>query len=332
VTTIRDVALEAGVSVATVSRALNNNAKVDAGLAQRVRAAAAKLNYQPNAIARNLRQQRTSVWALIISDIGNPFFTAVARGVEDVAQENGYSVLLCNADETPEKEDQYLRVAEQEQAAGVILSPHSGRTNIDRFASSAIPLVAIDRRVAGAVDTVLVNSREGARSATEHLISQGWKRPGCLTGPAEAITAVEREKGYRDAMRDGSLSDQAIVARDAFTVEGGKRAAAELLDREDPPDALFIANSSLALGALAVLRERGIKVGTDIGLIAFDDAPWAPFLDPPISVVAQPAYEIGREAARLLRERISKAAPSAAREIVLSTELVLRRSSLKPKA
>lgn len=330
VATIRDVAEEARVSVATVSRVLNNQLNVDPGLAERVRVAAMRLNYRPNAIARNLRTQRTSVWALIISDIGNPFFTAVARGVEDVAQENGYSVLLCNADETPEKEEQYLRVAEQDQAAGVIISPHSGRTNIGRFLSSAIPLVAIDRRVVGAADTVVVNSREGARAATKHLIQEGWLRPACITGPEDAVTAVERADGYLDAMRDDSLGDRAMVARDAFTVDGGRRAAAELLDRPGRPDALFIANSLLALGALAELRERGIRVGIDIGLIAFDDAAWAPFIDPPISVVTQPAYEIGAQAARLLCERISGLAPMGAREIVLSTELILRRSSRKP--
>ncbi len=324
---ISDVAIEAGVSVATVSRALNKHPTVDPEMARRVIEAAERLSYRPNAIARNLRQRRTSVWALIISDIGNPFFTAVARGVEDVAQENGFSVLLCNADENPAKEEQYLRVAEEEQAAGVVLSPHSASTNIERLAVSNIPLVAIDRRVDGAQDTVLVNSREGARLATHHLFDEGWLRPACITGPADAITAVEREDGYRQAMAERGMSEFAVVVHDDYKVEGGQRATASLMDLAPRADGLFIANSSLALGAMAELRSRDIHIGKELGLIAFDDAPWAPFIDPPMSVVAQPAYSIGAEAARLLHQRILGTAVEGPREIILDTQLVPRRSS-----
>ena len=327
VTTISDVARAAGVSTATVSRALNRHATVDPALAARVLEAAETLGYRPNALARSLRQKKTSVWALIISDIGNPFFTAIARGVEDVAQQNGFSVILCNADEDAGKESQYLGVAQQEQVAGVILSPHSSTTDTSSLVGASIPLVAIDRKLDQPVDTVLVNSREGARAATSHLLDEGWTRPACITGPLDADTAVQRQQGYDDALAARGLSAQSMVRRDVFRQEAGRAAAASLLDAPVAPDAFFVANSNLALGALAECAARGIRIGTDVGLIAFDDAPWAQFIDPPISVVTQPAYEIGAKAARLLVERIAGRRTVAPEDTVLPTELILRASS-----
>ncbi|MBK5238546.1 MAG: LacI family DNA-binding transcriptional regulator, partial [Actinomycetales bacterium] len=178
---ITDVAREASVSVATVSRVMNNHPNVNFELAERVRVAAKKLGYRPNGAARSLRRQSSDLIALIISDVGNPFFTAITRGVEDVAQRSGYSVLLCNADENSDKEATYLRVAEQEQVAGVILSPHMLGSDVTRLQKAKIPLVVIDRPLREEVDSVMANSREGAESATNQLIDSGWSRPACIT-------------------------------------------------------------------------------------------------------------------------------------------------------
>jgi LacI family transcriptional regulator len=323
---ISDVAREAGVSAATVSRALNNNPKVDPELAERVRQAAKLLQYRPNGIARSLRRQSTDVLALIISDVSNPFFTAITRGVEDVAQKAGLSVLLCNADEDPAKEATYLSVAEQEQVAGVIISPHSAGTDVSRLRAAGIPFVVIDRPLHEDADSVMVHSREGARVATNHLIDAGWKRPACVTGPSDATTACERRDGYLDAIRDeGGLEE--IFVHAPFRQHGGSEAAAQLLDREDRPDAIFVANAQMALGVLAELSLRNLRMGRDVGIITFDDAPWAPFISPPMSVVAQPAYDIGAQAAQLLVERVRKTAPNAVRQITLSTTLIVRDSS-----
>ncbi len=204
---IVDVAREAGTSVATVSRALNNNDRVDPELVRRVKAAAKKLGYKPNAVARNLRRQRTSLWLLIISDIENAFFTSVARGVEDVASQNGFSVVLCNADEDEGKEARYVDLATAEQAAGVILSPHSSHNHVGRLVANSIPVVVIDRSVAAEVDSVRGDSRAGARMATEHLLEQGWERPACVTGPRSAETAELRRLGYQDALDRGRYRD-----------------------------------------------------------------------------------------------------------------------------
>lgn len=320
-----DVAREASVSVATVSRVLNGNSTVDSALAGRVTEAAARLGYQPNAIARGLRRQKTDVIALIISDIGDPFYTAVARGVEDVAQRNGFSVLLCNADEDVSKEARYLRVAEVEQVAGVLLSPHSASTDVSRL---RMPLVVIDRPIVAGVDSVMVRSIEGARLATRHLLDEGWLRPTCLTGPDDAATALDRLEGYRLALADVGRTD-AYSAHAPFSETGGAEAAARMLDSANRPDSFLIASSQMALGALAEFKRRGIVVGRDVGVITFDDAPWAPFIDPPMSVVAQPAYDIGAWAGELLMERIAGTEHGAARSIILSTELIVRESSLR---
>lgn len=323
---ISDVARESGTSPATVSRVLNKNDRVDPELVRRVVSTAARLGYRPNALARNLRRQRTTLWLLIISDIENSFFTSVARGVEDVAQRNGFSVVLCNADEDESKERQYVELAASELAAGVILSPHSAQTRVERLTSRSIPLVVIDRNLSTPVDFVTSDSRGGALTATEHLVQQGWRRPGCITGPKSAETAELRRLGYEDALEAAGIRTKRIV-HEPFCVDGGRYGAAQLLDRGRPPDALFAANSALAMGALEELRSRGLRPGSDVGLITFDDVPWVRFTDPPISVVSQPAYQVGARAAEMLVERINGSLQGKPRKIVLGTELVIRESS-----
>lgn len=322
---IADVAKDAGVSVATVSRALNSHPTVNAELAARVRDSAERLGYRPNGVARSLRRKSTDVIALIISDVSNPFFTAITRGVEDVAQRNGFSVLLCNADEDPVKEATYLRVVEQEQVAGVLLSPHALTTDVSHLQSADIPLVVIDRPLRVDVDSVMVHSVEGARVATEHLIDEGWRRPACITGPVDAETAQQRLQGYREAVSASGFSERFEHA--PFRQHGGAHAAAALLDSSEPPDSLFIANAQMALGVLGELRRRKLEVGRDIGVITFDDAPWAPFISPPMTVVSQPAYDIGAQSAQILMDRIRGGASLDRRHIVLSTTLIVRDSS-----
>lgn len=322
--TIHDVAQAAGVSTATVSRALNGKSTVDPELAARVVTAAHELDYRPNAVARNLRRQATTVWALIISDIENPFFTAVARGVEDVAQAAGHSVVLCNSDEDLDKEARYLQVAVAERVAGVVLSPTATDTDIGLLGEHGIPVVAIDRPLPG-INTVLVGSRTGARDATAHLVAAGYRRIACITGPQRVSTAEDRVDGYADALRAaGQRLNYRLVRHADFKVDGGRRAAERLLGASRPPDALFVANSLMAVGALQALAVRGLRAGRDVGLVAFDDAPWTQLVDPPITVVAQPAYAIGEAAGRLLADHTN-----GPRTITLDAELIVRGSSTR---
>lgn len=327
--TINDVAAKAGVSTATASRALNGKSTVDPTLAARVLTAAADLDYQPNGPARNLRRQETAVLALIISDVENPFFTSIARGVEDVAQAVGYSVVLCNSDENPEKERRYIDVAIQERVAGVVLSPTGTATNVDLLTARGTPLVAVDRPLPDSkADMVLVDTRQAAKEATAHLIAQGYNQIGCITGPLGVRTADDRLAGYRDATRAAKCCYSAkFVRRADYRAEGAHQATLDLLNQDERPDALLVANSTMAIGVLKALSELDCKLGADVGVVAFDDAPWAPLISPPLSVVSQPAYEIGKVAAQLLMARIADGTRTST-TTTLSATLITRGSSM----
>ncbi|MFI6735014.1 LacI family DNA-binding transcriptional regulator [Nonomuraea sp. NPDC050451] len=320
--TIYDVAREAGVSAATVSRVLNGARTVDPAMVARVLTAVRELGYRPNAVARNLRRSRTTLWAVIISDIGNPFFTAMVRGIEDVAQQEGYSVVLCNSDEDPAKEETYVAAALSEQMAGVIISSSGSVKAAKTLIDSPIPVVAVDRELPrGAVDTVVVDNEGGARTATEHLLAAGYRRIACIAGPEGVSTADLRLRGYTAA-----LPTPPLIVRADFREQGGYDAMAALLSSPEPPDAVFVANNLMTVGALRCLTERGVDVPGQVGLVGFDEIPWADLVRPSPSTVTQPTYELGRMAARLLVDRIATPAAKAA-TIVLPAELHPRQSS-----
>lgn len=341
--TISDVAARAGVSTATVSRALGGKVTVTPELVARVERAARELDYRPNALARNLRRRATRVIGLVVSDIENPFFTAMARGVEDVAWDAGYSVVLGNSDEDEDKQAQYLDVAVGERMAGVVISP-TAHGPLTPLAEHGIPAVAVDRPPAGrdglavddGIDTVLVDNRAAARAATAHLLDAGYLRIACLSGPEGIATADDRVAGYRDAL--GEVPG--IVRRVPFHAAPARSAALELLARPDRPDALLLGNSSMAVGVLDALSRLGLRAGRAVGVVAFDDAAWATLVDPPLTVVAQPAREVGAIAARALLGRLAERGaatapggggphpvPSPARRTVLDATLVPRGSS-----
>ncbi|QUH00209.1 LacI family DNA-binding transcriptional regulator [Saccharopolyspora erythraea] len=326
--TISDVATRAGVSTATVSRALNGKSTVDPELAARVLAAADELGYRPNGPARNLRKQETAVLALIISDVENPFFTAISRGVEDVAHSAGYSVVLCNSDDEPEKEREYIDVALQERVAGVLLSPAGAGDSADLLRTHGTPVVALDRPLPNSFgDTVLVDSRDAARDAALHLSAQGYRDIACITGPTGVLTADDRLAGYQDGLREaGRTVSDALVRRCEFKAAGAKEAARSLLTQDPRPDAVLVANNAMAVGVLETMAELGLRAGRDVGVVAFDDAPWATLLDPPLTVVSQPAYDMGAVGAQLLLSRIGGDGTDAS-TTTLSAHLVTRGSS-----
>jgi LacI family transcriptional regulator len=327
--TIYDVAKHAGVSVATVSRALNGATTVDPDLARRVLASAKTLQYQPNGVARSLRRQRTALWMLLISDIENPFFTSVARGVEDVAQAAGFSLVLCNSDEDLAKERAYISGALQERAAGVLLAPASSATDVGPLLDRGVPVVTFDRLLSSAdIDSVVTDSVTGARDATTHLLEQGWQRIACIGGPRQAATAQQRALGYQKALSAWGRQAPIVVDSD-FRAEGGRSAMQQLLAAPDRPDGVFVANNLMALGVLSELAAAGLRPGHDLGVVAFDDPPWAALLDPPLSAVAQPAYEVGRAAAQLLRDRTADEHLGPPRHLTLPCQLWPRTSSVR---
>jgi LacI family transcriptional regulator len=329
--TIYDVARQAQVSPATVSRVLNGRASVDPVMAARVQQAMRDLDYRPNAVARNLRLSQTSLWAVIISDIGNPFFTSMVRGVEDVAQGAGFSVVLCNSDEDPEKESRYVAAALAERMAGVIISTSGRPTVLNRLVEARIPVVAIDRQLRGVnLDTVLVDNAHGAELATAHLLDGGYRRVACITGPRRISTAAQRLRGYQRALKSrGREATDSLIRFADFREEGGYRAMASLLDEGEPPDAVFATNNLMTVGAVECLVDRGVKVPAQFGVVGFDDIPWAHLVRPSLSTVSQPTYDLGRAAAVLLAERIANPARTPS-TVTLHTGLQVRESSTRP--
>ena len=251
----------------------------------------------------------------------------MVRGVEDAAQGSGYSVVLCNSDENPGKEAGYIAAAAAERMAGVIISPASTRdTDVTPLLDLRIPVVALDRRLRRvAADTVLVDNERAAEEATEHLLDMGYRRIACITGPRHATTARERLAGYRRALRGrGHQARPSLVRHADFREHGGFEAMASLLAAG--PDAVFVTNNLMTVGALECLVQQGVQVPRQMGVVGFDEIPWATLVRPSLSTVAQPSYEMGRTAGELLTARlITPARP--AETVVLRTTLNVRDSS-----
>ena len=318
--TIYEVARLAGVSPATVSRVMNGM-NVSPERAKRVREAAEALSFRPSRVARTLRRQNSEVIALVIPDIENPFFTSMARGVEDVAQAAGFSVVLCNTDEDHDKEARYLDVALSANVAGVILAAAGDHSDVSELIGRGRPVVAVDRGPHGFdIDAVTVDNRAGGRAATKALLEQGYTRVACITGPRDVETATGRADGWADAIKAaGAAVDSALLRYANFRVDGGEKAMAELLDLPEPPDAVFVANNLMSVGALQVLAERGM-LPPKSGMAIFGDLPFVPLVPLPITVVQLPARLIGTTAATLLLERIN-GDDQPARTIVLRNRL-----------
>lgn len=328
-TSIKDVAKAAGVSTATVSRVLANNAPIKPETRDRVLKAVADLSYRPNRIARSLRAQKSAKIGLVVSDIRNPFFTAIGRAVEDAAYEKGYSVLMCNTDENPEKEELYLNLLYDENVAGVIFSP-THQFNIEsQTYNQKMPFVIIDRAIDSSdVDMVLLDNVTAAYELTEHLINNGYKKLAGLFGDA-STTGQERSRGFHKALKDHHLTPVAahfIAAR----IQQGYETSMALLSGSNRPDAIFTSNSMLTAGVYQAARESKLKVPTELAIVGFDETTWGALVDPAITVIAQPNEEIGRTATELLFQRIEEPGRSP-KTVILKGSLIARGSSVKGK-
>lgn len=327
-TTMNDVAQAAGVSVATVSRALSSaGVGVSPALRDRVMTAVTELDYHPNHLPRNLRARSSRTIGLVISDIDNPFFTAIARGAEDVAHRRGFTMVLANTDEDAAREELVLQTMAAERAAGVVVAStglHS--TGVKRLISTGIPIVALDRRIAGAnVDTVVVDNETAAYEAVHHLASLGHRRVAMVGGPTKVSAIREREAGYERAVRDHGL-EPGLLRHADLREPGGRRATRALFAEPTRPTAVFAVNNLTTIGVLHALRELGLRAPGDVSVIGFDDIPTADLLDPPLSVVRQPTYQLGARAAELLLRRVEEPA-APVQEVVLAASLVLRPST-----
>ncbi|MEX1349827.1 MAG: LacI family DNA-binding transcriptional regulator [Desulfobacterales bacterium] len=323
---IKNVADAAGVSTATVSRVLANKPHVRPEVKQRVMEVVRKLNYQPNRAAQSLRSNTSKIIALIVADIENPFFQKVSRAVDDTAQELGYNVIVCNTDEDPEKERECLELLRVGNLAGAILAPTlAGLENFNDIYSLDTPVVMIDRHASNYdVDNVLIDNVSSAHRIVTHLIEHGYRRLAGVFG--SSTTGRERHDGFLKALKDHDIKPlKDLIKFTEAREEDGFKVAMKLLKMRDRPDAIITSNSLLAAGILLAIRESGLAVPDDIAFASFDDTTWAKLIEPSLTVIEQPTYEIGRTAAELLIKRIQDPTRSN-REVVLKTKLIVRQS------
>ncbi|WP_027184946.1 LacI family DNA-binding transcriptional regulator [Desulfovibrio inopinatus] len=324
---IKDVADAAGVSTATVSRVLAQKPYVSEEVKKRVMEVVKKLNYQPNRAAQSLRANTSRLLALVVADIENPFFQRVSRAVEDTAQEVGYNVILCNTDEDPVKEKKYLDILRVENIAGIIISPTlKGLEKYKETYSHDIPMVMIDRHVRNFdVDSVLIDNVASAHNITTHLIEHGYRRIAGMFGTG-STTGSERCEGFLKALADHNIKpEKELLEYVSAKEEEGFQTAIKLFNLKKRPDAIFTSNSLLASGVVQAIRTCKLSIPNDIAFASFDDTSWAKLIDPPLTVIEQPTYEIGRTATELLIKRIAN--PNRPnREVILKTKLICRKS------
>lgn len=318
--TIYEVAKLAGVSPATVSRVMNGMSVSEEKVVA-VRDAARQLKYRPSRTARTLRKQASEVIALVIPDIENPYFTELARGVEDIASAAGYSVVLCNTDADLDKEATYLEIAISENMAGVILAAASDHTNLDGIIGAGRPVVAVDRGTGYNIDGVVMANRIAGQAATEDLIQAGYRRIACVTGPEHIETAYERAQGWRGVIaRDlPGLDPEELLRYSTFRVDGGREAIEQLLALPEPPDAIVAANNLLGVGVIQVLTEHDLTP-PKFGVAVVGSLPFTTLTPNAVTVVRLPARHMGVTAAKMLLERIGGDAQPA-RTVVLRSEV-----------
>ncbi|KAB2378180.1 LacI family transcriptional regulator [Actinomadura montaniterrae] len=329
---IKQVAAHAGVSPGTVSNVLNRPERVAAATRARVEQAIVELGFVRNGSASTLRAGHSSTIGLMVLDLANPFFTDVARGVEDVASERGYAVILSSSGESDEREQRNLRVLAEQRVRGVLLTPVGDEGgNADRLRDRGVPVVLLDHPTPRANQcSVAVDDVAGGELAVTHLLEDGARTLGFVTGPAGLRQCADRRRGALRALRAAGLGRDVLreVSVGAMNARAGQEAARRLLESGGPlPEAIFCANDLLALGVLRVLLQAGVKVPTDVALIGYDDIEFSAAAAVPLSSVRQPTYQLGRIATELLLEECDESGGHAHQQVMFQPELVVRESS-----
>jgi LacI family transcriptional regulator len=327
--TIRDVARLAGVAPITVSRVINKAGYISDDTRLRVEAAIAELRYIPNSLSRSLRSKKTNMVALIVSDITNPFWTTVTRGVEDACSEHKLHVILCNTDENEEKLGEYVDLLRQKQMDGFIVVPTGESvTLLQSLQNQGVPLVVLDRVLPNLhADTVRCDSELGSYELTNYLLGLGHRRIAMLSGSHFISTGHDRIMGYKRALQEAGIPiDDTLISYGDFKTESGYERTLQIMhDSTNRPTALFAGSNFIALGVIKALDEMGLRIPDDISVVSFDDLPdvFRPFL----TVIAQGPYDLGYQAAQLLLERL--ASPDEViepREILLPLQILIRQS------
>ncbi len=326
--TIRDVARAANVSTSTVSHVINETRYVSPATRERVLAAMKELNYQHNRLASSLRNRKTQAIGVLVPNSANPYFAEILTGIEAACYERDYHIILGNANDDPQREQSYLEVLLSRQVDGILLiSTGSFDSSIRLLSENKTPTVMVDRSTELAtVDEIFTDNRAGGLQATNHLISLGHRRIGCVTGPSFLTPSAARVQGYREAFAEAQLPlcEDWVVVGD-FQHRGGYDATRQLLALDEPPTAIFACNDLMAVGVMAAIQAFGLRVPEDISVIGYDDIPLASYANPRLTTVSQPARELGQLAVERLLERLQD--PDApARHEMLPVSLIIRDS------
>jgi LacI family transcriptional regulator len=336
VITLRDVARLAGVSIATASAVINNKNNVSEKSKQRVKGAMEALDYHPDQVARSLKVRRTDTIGIVFPDVRNPFFTDVMQGVEAEARRSGYSVIMCNANEDPELERLHLSRLFSRRVDGVLLAPTDHNITQDRLTLRRFPLVYFDRipqRFAGSA--VITDNLGASRDAAKHLIGLGHERIAIITGRLDLPNAQDRLEGFRQALQEAHLPlrDEYLRHGD-FRLESGYQCGLHLMHLPDPPTAIFSCNNQMTLGLMRALGELSVRCPAQVSVLGFDDFDWAANFSPQLTTIAQPAYEMGKQATELLVGKMQRGKEAVGQDeervIVLKNELRIRDSTAAP--
>jgi LacI family transcriptional regulator/LacI family repressor for deo operon, udp, cdd, tsx, nupC, and nupG len=327
---LTEVAKKAGVSIATVSRVINNAPGVNPETRSKVEQAIKTLKYRPNKIAMRLRNKNASsnLLGVLIPDIQNPFYVEVLRGIEDIAYQNSYALIVCNFSQDENKEKLYIDTLQSESVDGMITAPSTEENQkIINLVKTGMPVVCVDRGLIGVdVDLVLVENRNGSFEAVNYLAKKGYCRIAYISGIPKLPSSKQREQGYLEALTaNGLIIDQSLIKYGDSSHISGVKLCEELLNLPTPPDAIFTGNNLITLGALETIHKKGIKIPKEIAIVGFDDMYWSISLNPPLTAVRQPAYEIGKRAAELLIQRIKDPLRPTV-NMTLKTELMIRSS------
>lgn len=329
---IREVAKRAGVSLGTVSNVLNRPEIVAEETRRRVQLAIEEIGFVPNGSARQLRVGKSKHIGLVVLDVANPFFTEVARGVEDLANRAGYVVILCNSDDSSEKENHYLQVLEEQRTQGVLITPVQGDAGyLQRLRRRGIAVVLLDRpsRIKD-LCSVSVDDVRGGELAAAHLVEQGHRCIAYVHGPLSIRQVADRRRGALKAIRTAGLDpDHALVdiSTPTQTAREGEQSVERLLSAPIKPTAVFCANDLLALGVMRALIKGGISIPRDMALVGYDDVEFASVLSTPLTSIRQPKYELGCTAAELLLDEADNPGSHQHQHIVFQPELIVRESS-----
>lgn len=332
---MHDVARLANVSIATVSAVVNGKSGVSAKRTAQVRQAMGTLDYHPDLVARSLKVGRTNVIGMVVPDVTNQFYTEAMRGVEDEARANGYSLMLCNSNENPEHEKQLLGMLFSQRVDGVLLASSDSTAAFDRLTRRRFPIVFIDRIPAGCIERgVTTDNINAAYEATRHLISLGHTRIAIIAGKLPISTGFDRVEGYRKAIREAHLPiPEKYFQLGDFSLESGHQCGLQLMQLPDPPTAIFSSNNKMTLGLMSSLAELAVPCPEKVSVVSFDDFEWAANFSPRLTTIAQPTYEIGRQAMQMLLRIIRSAKEDTESKesiLIFPAELRIRDSTARP--